>query len=202
MTVTITQSDVITFAQWMAGDYSNWDQAIAFPPLFAHIRVCMRPLPNPISEQGFWLYSEQAYDFQLHYPYRTAVVNFLLVDDHIEIENYKLKEEKNYYGAAREPERLHAITAESIEKLPGCNILVERTVAGTFKGEIEPGRKCTVCRKDQETYLVHNFELDKNNLTTLDRGFHPETHERVWGTIAGPFEFAKKTSFADEIKVI
>ncbi|AFY70954.1 protein of unknown function DUF1001 [Thalassoporum mexicanum PCC 7367] len=202
MTATFTQADILTFAQWMTGDYSNWDQAIANPPLFAHIRVCIRPLPNQLSDHGIWLYSEQAYDFQIDRPYRIAVLHLVLAADRIEIENHKLNDEESFYGAARQPERLAAITAASVVKLPGCNILVDRTPTGSFVGKIEPGKKCNVHRKNQDTYLVHEFELNQTNLTTLDRGYDPETDERVWGTIAGPFEFVKQASFADEVKAI
>ncbi|MEB3268021.1 MAG: CpcT/CpeT family chromophore lyase, partial [Leptolyngbya sp.] len=38
-------ADIATLARWMASDFSNREQAIENPPLYAHIRVCMRPLP-------------------------------------------------------------------------------------------------------------------------------------------------------------
>lgn len=38
-------ADLVTLAQWMAADFSNQAQAFENPPFFAHIRVCMRPLP-------------------------------------------------------------------------------------------------------------------------------------------------------------
>ena len=55
-------TDVNTLARWMAADFSNQQQAFDNPPLYAHIRVCMRPLPlDLLGGMGFYL--EQAYDF-------------------------------------------------------------------------------------------------------------------------------------------
>jgi len=36
-------------------------------------------------------------------------------------------------------------------------------------------------------------------METLDRGHDPESHELVWGSLAGPFEFRRLASYADEI---
>ncbi|NJR66477.1 MAG: chorismate-binding protein, partial [Leptolyngbyaceae cyanobacterium CRU_2_3] len=94
-------TDIATLARWMAADFSNQKQAFDNPPLFAHIRVCMRPLP-PTHWPGCALYLEQAYDFMLSQPYRTRVLNLLQVDDHIEIENYTLRDAAAFYGAARD----------------------------------------------------------------------------------------------------
>ena len=38
-------ANLTTLGRWMAADFSNQAQAIENPPFFAHIRVCMRPLP-------------------------------------------------------------------------------------------------------------------------------------------------------------
>ena len=103
---TITQpQDVYTLAQWLAGDHSNWQQAIENPPFFAHIRVGIRPLPNPITAEGVWLFLEQAYDFELHHPYRTAVLHLIYQNDRIEMINYRLKDAQAFFGASRGPYR-------------------------------------------------------------------------------------------------
>ena len=54
-------TDTIKLAQLMAADFSNQAQAFENPPFFAHIRVCMRPLPPDLLD-GVSLYLEQAYD--------------------------------------------------------------------------------------------------------------------------------------------
>jgi hypothetical protein len=201
--ISTSPEDAFTLASWWAGDFSNWEQAIENPPFFAHIRVCIRPLPViPIADapEGAWLYSEQAYDYDLERPYRTAVLHIVSKGDHLEIENYKIKEAEKYFGASRQPDRLQELTADQIEKLCACNMLVHRTEANTFKGVINSGKNCWVVRKNKSTYLANEFEVGEDQFSSLDCGYDPETDELVWGSVAGAFEFTKKTSFATEVQ--
>jgi CpeT/CpcT family (DUF1001) len=71
----------------------------------------------------------------------------------------------------------------------------------TFRGVVEPGRGCKVVRNGQETYLDNEFEIDAQTLISHDRGRDPVTDELVWGAVAGPFEFVRRVSFADEVLV-
>jgi hypothetical protein len=190
-------TDTLTLARWMAADFSNQEQAITNPPFFAHIRVCMRPLPESLL-LGTSLFLEQAYDFMLNAPYRLRVLKFNLVDGRIELENYKVKEEENFYGASRDLEKLKFLKAEHLEKMSGCDMDVTWT-GSCFRGEIKPGKACIVERKGKKTYLDNSFEIDADKLISFDRGLDPETDELVWGSIAGPFHFERKASFADEV---
>lgn len=190
-------TDIATLARWMAADFSNQEQAFENPPFFAHIRVCMRPLPVELLS-GISFYIEQAYDFTLNNPYRVRVLKLMVAGDRIAIENYSVKDEQKFYGAARQKERLQDLTVEHLEKLPGCNMIVDWT-GSSFKGVVEPGKGCIVFRKDTKTYLDSEFEIDADKFTSLDRGRDVETDEHIWGSVAGPFYFVRRTSFADEI---
>jgi len=194
-----TQQDLVTLATWMAGDFSNGDQAIANPPFFAHIRVCIRPLPVALSDVGIWLYSEQAYDYELNRPYRTAILQLVLTDNAdyaIAIENYKIKDAAAYYGASRVPEKLRSLKLIDIDYLAGCKMQVKITPNQSFKGAVEAGKGCMVNRNGKETYLTSEFEISEHNFKSLDRGYDPATDERVWGSVAGAFEFIKKNQFS------
>ena len=190
-------TDIVTLARWMAADFSNQEQAFENPPFFAHIRVCMRPLPVQILS-GVSFYVEQAYDYILNSPYRVRVLNLMEANSRIEIENYTIKEEKQFYGASREPQRLQSLSSDRLEKLPGCNMVVEWT-GHSFKGKVEPGKGCMVVRQGRNTYLDSEFEIDPNKFISLDRGRDPKTDEHVWGSVAGPFHFVRWNSFADEV---
>jgi hypothetical protein len=191
-------TDIATLARWMAADFSNQLQAFENPPMYAHIRVFMRPLPLSLLD-GVSFFVEQAYDYMLNNPYRVRVLRLIKTDTHIEIENYTVKDEQKLYGASRDPERLQTLKAEQLEKLPGCNMIVEWT-GNSFKGKVEPGKACMVVRKGKETYLDSSFEIDQDKFISLDRGRDPETDEHVWGSVAGPFHFVRWASFADEVK--
>ncbi|MGF1567689.1 MAG: chromophore lyase CpcT/CpeT [Nodosilinea sp.] len=190
-------TDITTLARWMAADFSNQQQAFDNPPLFAHIRVCIRPLP-PNLLNGMGLYLEQAYDFQLRRPYRARGMKLIPKDDHILIENYTLKDPEAFYGASRDPEQLSKLTADQFEKMGGCDMIV-RWTEQCFQGVVEPGNACMVERQGKLTYLDNKFEISTDQFLSWDRGRDPETHEHVWGALAGPFEFKRRASFADEV---
>ncbi len=192
-------TDILTLARWMAADFSNQEQAFENPPFFAHIRVCMRPLPlELLSSVSF--YVEQAYDYMLNRPYRVRVLKLVQAGDRIEIENYTVKQEQPFYGASREPNRFKALTAEQLDKLPGCNMIVQWT-GNSFKGTVQPGKACMVLRDGRNTYLDSEFEIDQDKFISLDRGRDPKTDEHIWGSVAGPFYFVRRTSFANEVKI-
>ncbi len=192
-------TDIPTLARWMASDFSNQEQAFENPPFFAHIRVCMRPLPLDLLS-GVSFYVEQAYDYMLNDPYRVAVNKLVDAEDHIEIENYRVKDAKKFYGASRDLEHLKALKPNDLEKLEGCNMIVEWT-GHSFKGMVEPGKSCIVFRKGQNTYLDSEFEIDAEKFISRDKGRDLETDEHIWGSVAGPFQFVRWHSFADEVKV-
>jgi hypothetical protein len=192
-------TDIATLASWMAADFSNQLQAFENPPIFAHIRVCMRPLPLSLLD-GVSLFVEQAYDYNLKDPYRVRVLKLIPAGDHIEIENYTVKDEQQFYGASRNLELLQRLKVGDLEKLPGCNMIVKWT-GNSFEGQVEPGKACMVVRKGKTTYLDSTFEIDGEKFISRDRGRDPETDEHVWGSFGGPFHFVRWASFADEVKV-
>lgn len=192
-------TDIKTLAQWMAADFSNQEQAFENPPFFAHIRVCMRPLPLELLS-GVSLFVEQAYDYTLNDPYRLRVLKLINAQDHIEIENYTVKEEEKFYGASRDLQKLQELSVDYLEKLPGCNMIVEWT-GHSFKGKVEPGKGCMVFRKGKNTYLDSEFEIDSEKFISLDRGRDPQTDEHIWGSVAGPFHFVRWHNYASEVQI-
>lgn len=191
-------TDISTLLKWMAADFSNQAQAIENPPFFAHIRVCMRPLPADFLS-GNCLYLEQAYDFALGQPYRVRVLSFSAKDDHILLENYSFKEQEQVVGAARDAEKLASLSENQVEKMPGCDMTV-RWSGHSFIGKVVPGKNCIVVRKGKTSYLDNEFEITNDKLISYDRGRDLETDELLWGSIAGPFEFEKRQRFDHEVR--
>ncbi|NJM95927.1 MAG: chorismate-binding protein [Phormidesmis sp. RL_2_1] len=190
-------TDVAKLTRWMAADFSNQPQAIDNPPFFAHIQVCMRPLAKGF-QSGISLYLEQAYYYQLNRPYRVRVLHFIQRETDVLLENYKVKDEEKFYGAARDRTKLATLTPDDLEPMDGCDIIVQWT-GNSFRGKVEPGKKCQVVRKGMNTYLDNEFIVTEDHMTSYDRGRDPETDELKWGSVAGPFEFDKVQRFADEI---
>lgn len=192
-------TDILTLARWMASDFSNQAQAFENPPFFAHIRVCMRPLPVELLG-GVSLYLEQAYDIELNSPYRVRVLKLVPIADRIDIENYAIVNEEQFYGASRDLQRLQELKKAEFKLMPGCTFITHWT-GSSFKGRVEPGKGCMVVRKGKNTYLDSEFEIDGDKFISHDRGRDPETDAHVWGALAGPFEFTRRASFADEIQI-
>lgn len=192
-------TDVATLARWMAADFSNQEQAWENPPFFAHIRVCMRPLPKALLGAPAF-YVEQAYDLDVSQPYRARVLKLVAANDRIEIENFVIENGEEFHGASRDLERLRALSADRIRKLCGCTFITHWT-GTSFKGVVEPGKGCMVTRKGKETYLESEFEINEAGMSSLDLGRDPATDEQVWGSVAGPFQFRRRTSFAAEVEL-
>lgn len=190
-------TDIKTLARWMAADFSNQAQAFENPPFFAHIRVCMRPLPLDLLS-GVSLFVEQAYDLNLNAPYRVRVLKLVDAGDHIAIENYLVEGQEEWFNASRHPDRLATLTGDRLQRMAGCNMIVHWT-GHSFKGAVEPGKGCMVERKGRQTYLDSEFEIDGEQFMSLDRGRDPQTDEHIWGSIAGPFHFVRWANFADEV---
>jgi CpeT protein len=188
---------ILSLARWMAGEFSNQKQSFAEPQTFAHIRVFFRPLLFNVFN-GIGFYSEQVYDYDLWSPYRQGVHRFVEKGDEIYVENYGLKDPILYAGAGRERSILETITPDCIERRYNCSMIFKKE-KNTFRGNVEPGNKCTIERNGLMTYLVSEVELTESTFISLDRGMDLNTHEQIWGSKAGPLRFEKTTNFAEEV---
>ncbi|MCH9714613.1 MAG: chromophore lyase CpcT/CpeT [Cyanobacteria bacterium] len=179
----------------LCGGFSNQHQAFENPPLYAHILVKLRPLPQLAPGS---LLLDQSYAINPAAPYRIRVLRAERQGDGLIIQNQALIDDQRFWGAIDQPERLAEIQAHDLRPLEGCAYLVREQGDG-FVGEVEPGCRCLVERKGQTTYLVSRLELDAQGMRTIDTGHDPLTHAQVWGSLAGPFEFSRTADFSNEI---
>jgi CpeT protein len=191
--------DSLRLAQWMAGDFSNRQQAAAEPKNYAHIRIFFRPLPFEFFNAiGF--YSEQVYDHDLWTPYRQGVHRVIERENDTYIENYSLQDPMLYAGAAREPEILKTITHDCLERRCNCSMIFQRE-GNMFRGKVEPGNKCLIEKNGITTYLISDVEITENTWVSLDKGMDIHTHQKVWGSAHGVLKFEKIANFANEINL-
>ncbi len=179
----------------LSAGFSNQTQAFDNPPLFAHILVRMRPLPQLAPGS---LLLEQSYAIAPAVPYRIRVLRPELRDGGLVIHNQALHEEQRFWGAVEDEQRRGGIRPDDLRPLSGCTYIVREQGEG-FVGEVEPGCRCMIERKGTRAYLVSRFELDPGGMRTIDRGHDPDTHEQLWGSQAGAFEFARTDDFSGEI---
>ena len=179
----------------LCGTFSNRQQAFENPPLYGHIMVRFRPLPQ--LDVGSLLL-EQAYAIAPNEPYRVRVLRPAVCPQRgLTILNFAIHDDRRFWGAIDDAPRRSEIQEHDLQLLDGCTYIVEASSAG-FLGKVEPGCRCLVTRKGHTSYLVSEFELNKTGMQTIDRGYHPETHEHLWGSIAGPFQFEREIDWGDE----
>ncbi|MFZ9149314.1 chromophore lyase CpcT/CpeT [Vulcanococcus sp.] len=179
----------------LSAGFSNQQQAFDNPPLYAHILVKFRPLPQ--LEPGSLLL-DQSYAINPAAPYRLRVLRLEQSGDGLIIHNQAIRDDQRFWGAIDDAEKRAQITAADLSPLEGCAYVVRETSDG-FIGEVEPGCRCMVERKGALSYLVSSFELGAAGMRTIDRGHDPQTHEQLWGSLAGPFEFERVADYSQEL---
>ena len=189
------ESSLERLVRMLSGGFSNQDQAFENPPLYAHILVKFRPLSQ--LKPGSLLL-EQSYAINPAAPYRIRVLRAERQAGQLIIHNQALIDDQRFWGAVDDPERRSQIQASDLRPLQGCAYLVQEEGEG-FIGEVEPGCRCLVERKGATSYLVSRLELNPRGMRTIDRGHDPQTHEHLWGSLAGPFEFARTDDYSNEI---
>jgi hypothetical protein len=188
-------SSLARLLQLLSGGFSNQTQAFDNPPLYAHILVRFRPLPQLAPGS---LLLEQSYAISPATPYRIRVLRAERREGALIIHNQALQEEQRFWGAIEDEGRRRSIGDADLLPLEGCTYMV-REVGDGFVGEVEPGCRCLVERKGSVAYLVSSFEIDARGMRTIDRGHDPATHEQLWGSLAGPFEFERTDDYRDEL---
>ncbi|EDY39734.1 CpeT protein [Cyanobium sp. PCC 7001] len=190
-----TASSLSRLVQLLCAGFSNQQQAFDNPPLYAHILVKMRPLPQLAPGS---LLLEQSYAINPAAPYRIRVLRAERQGDGLVIHNQALADDQRFWGAVENDELRSRISAADLRPLEGCAYVVREHADG-FIGEVEPGCRCLVERKGQSTYLVSRLELDALGMRTIDTGHDPQSHAQVWGSLAGPFEFSRTNDYSHEI---
>ena len=179
----------------LSAGFSNQQQAFDNPPLYAHILVKFRPLPQLAPGS---LLLEQTYAITPGATYRIRVLRAEQRDGQMIIHNQALRDEQRFWGAIEDEGRRQSIEAADLLPLEGCTYVVKEVGEG-FTGEVEPGCRCLVERKGSMAYLVSSFEIDPRGMRTIDRGHDPATHEQLWGSLAGPFEFERTHDYKGDI---
>ncbi|MEY4430593.1 MAG: hypothetical protein RLZZ533_529 [Cyanobacteriota bacterium] len=179
----------------LSAGFSNQQQAFENPPLYAHILVTFRPLPQLAPGS---LLLEQSYAINPAAPYRIRVLRAEQQGEGLIIHNQALHDDERFWGAVDDASKRDLISAADLRPLEGCAYVVRETPTG-FSGEVEPGCRCLVERKGAMSYLVSSFELSASGMRTIDRGHDPTTHEQLWGSLAGPFAFERTADYSQEL---
>lgn len=195
----MAQPQMITLAQWLAGEFENSTQALDQPAWFVSLRLWYRPLPQLI-QGNLALFAEQAPVVNLNQPYRQRVV-VLKETPHsqqFQAEYLALKQRDKFLGAGANPDLLRNLSLDDLEVLPGCVLTVTQQ-NGTFTAKPEPWAKCCFQYEGKTRQVILGLEVSAAQLKSYDKGVDPETGQGLWGALMGPYEFKKCQDFAAEL---
>jgi CpeT protein len=182
-------SDLSTIRHWLAGTYSNRQQAMAEPVWFIPVTLWYVLVEGLFSE-GVGFFTEQVNEHTPEQPYRTRVLQ--LLENPLRLENYRLKDQAAWAGAATKTGRLQTLSPDDLELLPGCTIELQ-CKDNRYFGTMKEGQGCRLS-PDSTSYVRIEFELTDTALITLDRGFDLVTNTQVWGSKGGAYHYLKQTS--------
>jgi CpeT protein len=167
------------FFRLLEGKFENKIQAFSHPSKYAFIRVTHINIGNGL------FYGEQAYNYQLHKPYRQFVLQPKLEDNQIRIVSYKLKDPSTFVNF----KNIDTLSFNDLELNTGCDVIMKQ-VGDFFKGGLT-GCDCVVEWNGRQTYLQNEIELTPTHYYVMDRGFCAEHKHQLWGSKYGRFEFVR-----------
>ena len=179
--------EVLMLAQMMSGSFSNAAQAAA-DPVFHDVTLEVARIWTT-SEDGSWLYVEQAAAGSKDKPYLQRVFHLLRRNPTvIACETYLLPDEAAMVGAWADPSRFDALTSAGLTVKEGCDVDLEQenewTYAGTTKEHDCPSEL------QGAAYATNEVTLTPSWLKIWTRGYDEEGTQ-VWGNETGPTVFVK-----------
>lgn len=131
---------------------------------------------------------EQAVVIAKNKPYRQRVYQLVQVDDSTFTSTvYYLDSTKWYVGGYKETSLLNKTTAEQLNLLEGCALILHYR-AGSFVGATDD----KACKNtwDKATYATSEVTAKPDRMISWDRGYN-DAGEKVWGAEKGGYIFVK-----------
>jgi hypothetical protein len=197
--------ELITFGQYLAGEFENQRQALAEPIWYVHLRLWLRPVPL-FREDSIVLFAEQASIVNLDQPYRPRLWRLTQAESgELQVRHYMFNDLKSVQGAGRNPDILGKIGLEDLTFLPTCNLEVKVNNLGEnqyqFIAQPPPEQRCQFTYEGKTYQVALGFEVTSNGLKTYDKGIDPSTGKGIWGALLGPYQYEKKRDFSAELAV-
>jgi len=188
--------ELLTLTSWMAGEFSNREQALDQPVWFVNLVWWQRPIPFNVLG-SIAIFAEQANVLKSDRPYRQRILQFIESDSKIQVKYWGFKDPSAWMGAGKSRDRLNQITINDIEPLSGCLLDVSLT-NGCYKAEMPKDAKCCFQYLNESRQVVLGFEVSADEFWSGDRGVDPETGSAIWGAIMDFYKFKKIQDFSQE----
>lgn len=186
-----SRSHQLKLAQWLAGEFSNEQQAQSQPAWFVNLKLWHRPLPFLI-DGNYALFAEQAPILKLEQPYRQRifVIQSATATTPMTVQYYAFKDHQKWRGAGVNPEILNRLTLQDLEKLPGCALAVTST-ANRFSAQPDPDTVCQFQVQGKLCQIELGFAVTAQEFLSYDKGIDPQTQKPIWGALIAPYQFQK-----------
>ena len=195
-------SQLTALANYLAGEFSNQQQASEQPVWYVNLRLWIRPVPI-FTDDSITLFAEQANILKLDLPYRPRILR-LREREKIEVEFYMFKDLATARGAGQNKDLIEQITPQTIEFLPNCTLKVDtQNNGGEYCFDTHPvtTEPCSVTYEGTTFQVFLGFKATANKLLTYDKGIDPKTGTGTWGALMGPYEFSKVRDFSGELNL-
>ncbi|GAB4578404.1 MAG: hypothetical protein Fur0022_11390 [Anaerolineales bacterium] len=184
---TTTDEDLKLLASWMAGAYSNQEQARG-AETYAFIYLHIFPMWKDRTD-GYWFYVEQAMADQLDHPHRQRVYHLSRVNkDLMESKIFALQDPTPFVRAYENPATLKDLTEDQLIIRPGCSIILRRINAESFAGSTL-GEGCPSEMRGA-MYTTSQIVINETRMISWDRGFD-RSGKQIWGATMGGYIFTK-----------
>ncbi|OKH29239.1 chromophore lyase CpcT/CpeT [Chroogloeocystis siderophila] len=188
-------SQLKALAQYLTGEFTNQEQAIAEPAWYVHLRLWHQPVAV-FTEDSYTLFAEQANIVKLDQPYRQRLIRLQQRPDDValQVQYYMPKNPTTLRGAGANPDILKMLTPEDFELLPGCllDVTVNRLERDYhFKATLPSDRRCCFSYAGNTVQVSIGFEASPEEFLSYDKGIDSTTGKATWGAILGPYRFRK-----------
>jgi hypothetical protein len=178
--------------EYMTGSFSSEAQSeTSTDPYHFDVRLKMVRIWDHLStDNGYWIYVEQAYASDINSPYRQRIYRVFEEDGNLKDEIYAIPTPSSYVGAWETPDVFDAISEDDITLKPGCGL--NFTWEDNHFAGSTTGTDCATAIPGI-SYITSETTLFQNYLTSWDLGYDDN------GTIVmgpySPYVFDKIENF-------
>lgn len=189
--------ELLILANYLTGEFTNQEQALAEPAWYVHLHLWHRPILGLFSE-GITFFAEQANVLKLDQPYRQRLLQLKEVASdplHIQVQYYKILIPADFRGAGANPDLLDNLTLEQVELLPDCvlDVVISQPSFPDYYFEALPtsDRPCSFSYENKTYQVQLGFATSPGCFLSYDKGLNPLTGKAIWGAILGAYRFTK-----------
>lgn len=184
----VTDRDLLELKSRMEGAFTSELQAKSDSDYY-NIHLHMSAIWER-SEDGYWLYVEQAIASALKKPYRQRIYHLYRQDDRTLVSKvYEINAPLRFAGAYANPDLLTGLTKDSLIDRQGCAIYLQKDADGNFSGST-PGKDCLSSLRGA-VYATSQAMVYEDKLVSWDRGWDKDD-KQVWGAEKGGYQFIKQ----------